>query len=356
MAKIVINRDFYFHNLDLLSKKAGGVQKLMAVIKDNAYGHGLKIMAKLANEFGIKKAAVKNMQEALCVEMLFEETLILADHPSSYPPKENISYAVHSLEFLKKFPKNSNIHLNIDTGMHRNGISMSVIREALEYVKRATLNLKGVFTHFRSADDMSGELFWQQENWRKTKSEVIEVLDDLKMKRPLFHSYNSSALLRSKGGIDDDFARCGIATYGYTHIDKNIATFDLKPVMSLYANRLSTRVLKKGEKVGYGGVYIAKNDKTISTYDIGYGDGFFRYDGLGNLAIANGQKILGRVSMDSLCVEGDEDEICLFDDVDRISRYFNTITYEILTKLMPWIEREVKSQNDKAVYKRVYIV
>ncbi len=341
MAKITIDKENYYHNLKLLSEKAGGVEKLMAVIKDNAYGHGLETMAKLASEFGIKKAAVKNIQEALHVEAFFDEVLILADHPPRKREKESISYAVHSFEALKMFPKNSNIHLNIDTGMHRNGILMSEIKEALEYIKNNSLNLKGVFTHFRSADDLNGELFWQQENWKKAKREAIKKIEDLGLNMPDFHSCNSSALLRSKGGIDDDFARCGIATYGYAHIDKNIGVYDLKPVLSLYANRLSTRALKKGQKVGYGGVFEAQNDMLVSTYDIGYGDGFFRYDGLTDLKIANGQKILGRVSMDSLCLEGKADEVCLFDDASQIAKEFNTITYEILTKLMSWIKREV---------------
>ncbi len=341
MSKITINKQNYYHNLDLLAKKAGGKEKIMVVIKDNAYGHGLDIMAKLASEFGIKKAAVKNTEEALHIEQFFDEVLVLADHPSEHKISKRISFAVHSLEFLKTFPKNSNIHLNIDTGMHRNGILMGEIQEALTCIKENSLNLRGIFTHFRSADDLNGELFWQEENWQEAKKEAKKELKALKLDLPLFHSCNSSALLRNKAGIKDDFARCGIATYGYTHIDKNIATYDLKPVMSLYANRLSTRVLRKGQKVGYGGVHLAQKDKVISTYDIGYGDGFFRYNGLGDLKIANKQEILGRISMDSLCVEGDRDEICLFDDVSELSNYFSTISYEILTKLMPWIKREV---------------
>ncbi|NOX15284.1 MAG: alanine racemase [Epsilonproteobacteria bacterium] len=341
MSKIIISKENYHHNLGLLVKKAGSKDKIMVVIKDNAYGHGLEIMAKLAKDYGIKKAAVKTLQEALLVENLFDEVLILANHPPAEVVDSNISFAVHSLEFLQKFPKNSKIHLNIDTGMHRNGILMSQVQEALEYIEQNSLILKGVFTHFRSADDMNGELFWQQENWKKAKQEAKQKIEELNLNMPAFHSCNSAALLRSKDEIKDDFARCGIATYGYTHIDKNIDTFDLKPVLSLYASRLSSRVLKSQEKVGYGGVYEAKKDMIISTYDIGYGDGFFRYDGLGDLKIANGQKILGRVSMDSLCIKGDKQSICLFNDASELSLYFKTITYEILTKLMPWITREV---------------
>ncbi len=342
MAKIVIKKENYFHNLSLLSEKTGSVDKLMVVIKDNAYGHGLEIIAALAHDFGIKKAAVKTLSEALHVKYFFDEVLILADHPPlRVLTEENISFAVHSLEFLKTFPKNSNIHLNIDTGMHRNGIVMDEIDEALDYISKNSINLKGIFTHFRSADDLNSELFWQQDIWQKIKDTVRREIKNYDIKVPLFHSCNSSALLRSTGLGDDDFARCGIATYGYTHIDKTIGTYDLKPVMALYANRLSSRELKKGQRVGYGGVYECERDMTVSTYDIGYGDGFFRYNGMGDLKTADGQKILGRISMDSMALEGSKDRVLLFSDASNLAKHFNTITYEIITKLMPYIKREV---------------
>ncbi len=342
MALITISKSNYFHNLDLLSKKAGAKEKLMVVIKDNAYGHGLEIMAKLASEYGIKKAAVKSYEEALHVKDFFEEVLILADHPPKNKVEfKNISFAVHSSEFLKKFPKNSNIHLNVDSGMHRNGIMPSELEESLRYIKENGLNLKGVFTHFRSADDLGGELFWQQENFKEIKTETKELIKKLSLDMPLFHSCNSSALLRSNDGIADDFARCGIATYGYTHIEKIIGEYDLKPVLSLYADRLSSRKLKKGQRVGYGGVYECERDMTVSTYDIGYGDGFFRYNGKGDLKIDEGLKILGRVSMDSMALEGTKDRVLLFSDASNLAKHFDTITYEIITKLMPHIKREI---------------
>ncbi|MDX1810246.1 MAG: alanine racemase [Sulfurospirillaceae bacterium] len=341
MSKILINKQNYFHNLGFLAGKAGGKDKLMAVLKDNAYGHDLLIMARLASEFGIKKAAVKNLSEALDIQEYFDEILILADHPPHELHSGNISFAALSYEFLKTFPKGSNIHLAIDTGMHRNGIQMDEIEKAIEFIKENDLNLRGVFTHFRSADELNSEFFWQKENFKASKEKVKHLINELDMPLPNFHCCNSAALLRQEGALEDDFARCGIATYGYTHVDKNIAEYDLKPVMSLISKRLNTRVLKKGQRVGYGGVWEAPIDTLISTYDIGYGDGFFRYDGLGDLKIANGQLILGRVSMDSLCVAGDKDEICLFDDANELAKYFNTITYEIITKLMPWIKKEV---------------
>ena len=80
--------------------------------------------------------------------------------------------------------------------------------------------------------------------------------------------------------------------------------------MSLWAEKLSSRYLNKGDRVGYGGVYELSKDSIVSNYDIGYGDGFFRHDGLSELVL-EGKNILGRISMDSLSLLGDKDKVCL---------------------------------------------
>jgi len=159
MSYIKINQANYKYNIEALRKKAGGKDKLMVVLKDNAYGHDLKTMAQLSSSFGIKKAAVKNIQEAKEIHIFFEETLILADHPPQEKQNDNISYAVHSIEGLKKFPIGSSLHVSIDSGMHRNGIMYDEIEETIELIIRNKHNLKGFFTHFRSADELSCEQY-----------------------------------------------------------------------------------------------------------------------------------------------------------------------------------------------------
>ncbi|WP_024955274.1 alanine racemase [Sulfurospirillum arcachonense] len=346
MAYIQISKANYKHNIDLLCKRVGGKDKLMVVLKDNAYGHGLKVMAELAASFGIKKSAVKNIDEAIQINNLFEETLILADHPPLSKQDDNISFAVHSIEGLKKFPPKSSIHLGTDTGMHRNGIQYEELENAFEIIVKNDLVLKGVFTHHKSADDLNCEVFWQAQNYNKFVQKAKELVEKHNLKMPNFHSCNSAAVLRKQSKFKDDFARCGIATYGYTHVDKSFLTqndqenFGLKPVMSLWAEKLGSRNLKIGDRVGYGGIYEIKSPQIVSTYDIGYGDGFFRYDGLGDLSIDDG-KILGRLSMDSFSLSGDKPKVCLFRDATEIAKYFNTITYEVMTKLSPYIRKEI---------------
>lgn len=340
MPYIKINKNNYKYNIETMQKKAGGKDKLMVVLKDNAYGHDLQIMAKLSASFGIKKAAVKNLQEAKQVNNLFEETLILADLPPQEKQDDNISFAVHSIEGLKKFPKKSSIHVSIDSGMHRNGVMYDELEEAIEIIIKNEHNFKGFFTHFRSADELSSEQYWQEENYKRGVEKVKELVKKHNMKRPNFHSCNSAALIRRNSPIEDDFARCGIATYGYSHLDSVFPKPDLKPVMSLWAQKLSSRNLIKGDRVGYGGLYEVKEPQVVSTYDIGYGDGLFRYDGLGDLHFRDGE-VLGRISMDSFSFKGDREEVCLFEDATNLAEYFNTITYEIITKLVATIRKEI---------------
>jgi len=340
MAFIEISKENYKHNIEFLSNKAGGKDRLMVVLKDNAYGHGLEIMAKLACGFGIKKSAVKTLEEAKKINFLFEEVLILADHPPFELQNESISYAVHSLDGLRKFPKKSCLHVNIDSGMHRNGIREDEIEDAFNIIIENDLNLKGIFTHFRSADEMSSEQYWQSENFNNSKKIAKDLIKKHGLPMPKFHSCNSASLLRRTTPLQDDFARCGISTYGYTHLHENFRKFDLKPVMSLWTEKLSTRSLKKGDRVGYGGMYELEYDSCVSTYDIGYGDGFFRHDGLSELVLED-KSVCGRISMDSLCFLGDEKKLCLFRDAHYLANKFGTITYDITTKLSPSIKKIV---------------
>lgn len=341
MSLITINQQNFAHNIQLVSEKAGGIEKIMAVLKDNAYGHDLKIMAQLSASLGIKRAAVKNLQEAMQISELFDEVLALVDHPPKEEIPHNISIAVHTLDALEKILPKTSIHLSLDTGMHRNGLKQEEYEQALNIVEKNNLVLKGVFTHFRSADEFDSEYFWQEQNYQKAKKEMQDLIQKHHLPKPAYHSCNSAALLRQTKPISDDYARCGIAIYGYIGLPTSFAKYDLKPVMNLWAERLSTRVLKKGQKIGYGGAYEAKEDELISTYDIGYGDGFFRYDGRGEICLDSKETLVGKISMDSLFIKGEKEKVCLFQDASSLADEFHTIVYEIFTKLSPNLKRKV---------------
>lgn len=331
MSFIEINKKNYFHNLEILSAKAGGKEKLSVVLKDNAYGHSLLIMAKLSSEFGIKRAVVRFSDEAMKIEPFFEHIIILSPKKGE-KANPKFSYVINDLNQIPLLSPSCSIHLKVDTGMHRNGIDTSQIQKACKLIK----NLDGVLTHFRSADKLSSELFWQKKIWKDVKKEVLK----LSKKKPLFHSANSASLLRDEKCYDD-FARCGISTYGYHSLPSFFKIPKLKPVLSLWAEKIATKSLNKGDRVGYGGEFEATKKMIISTYDIGYGDGFFRFDGKKELLNSEKKPFLGKVSMDSCSFESDKEKISIFKDASYIANHFNTINYDVLVKLSTSIPRVV---------------
>jgi len=338
LAKIALSRSAFFHNLSLLAQKLGNKERIAVVLKDNAYGHGLIPMAELANAFGIIRAVVRTVEEAEAVAHLFDEILILNPRtPSSVDAR--FTLVVNDLDTLSTLPPHTRVDLKIDTGMHRNGLHAADLKKAFSLLIQQRLQLNGVMTHFRSADILGSELFWQTARWKSVKQEVLRLCGIHALPKPLFHSANSAAVLRLNH-YDDDYARCGIATYGYHEMPKPFGPYDLKPVLKLYAQKITTLSLKKGERIGYGGTFAAPLDMRVSTYDIGYGDGLFRYDGEGECFL-NGHKVLGKISMDSFSAEGDAEEICIIGDAKEIAHAFGTISYDLLVKLNPLIPRVV---------------
>ena len=334
MAYILIDRSNFYHNLDQLAKKAGGANRLAVVLKDNAYGHGLRLMGELSRDYGIKEAVVFSDDEAQNLSDLFEHILVLGGQPK---PSFKLSYAISQIELLHRIDPRVLIELKVDTGMHRNGIEMERLGEALKIIRRRKLNLFGVMTHFRSADELNSEYFWQKKRFDRVKRDVISA----GFKDTRFHSHNSAALLRSKN-FDESIARVGIAIYGYNPLPAAFERLELLPVLSLWARRVSTRGLKAGERIGYGGQYTTKRPMVVSTYDLGYGDGWPRGDAAQPYKIANGRAILGRVSMDFISVEGEQESICVMEDASRAAKHFGTICYEMTTALMPTIPRILK--------------
>lgn len=337
MSYITLNKNNFFHNLDICSKQATDKSKIAIVLKDNAYGHGLIQIATLANEYGITKAVVRTIEEAKKIEKFFKQILILADTTN-----ESLSHTFHitinRLEDMDILAPDTNIHIKIDTGMHRNGIDKEQLRMSINRAFQKKLNICGFFTHHKSADKMGTEYFIQKQTFKEIKSHLCDICEKLNLHKIQLHSCNSAALFRTNN-FTEDFARIGIAAYGYIDRDKEFDSLDLKPVLSLYAHKNSSRKVKKYETVGYGGTHRLQKDSIISNYDIGYADGFHRIpDGM----IYNIDKeceIIGRISMDNMSINSDKEEICVFDDVKNLAQLHKTISYEMLTSLKDYIKR-----------------
>ena len=226
--------------------------------------------------------------------------------------------------------------MKVDTGMHRNGIALGELNEALELIEKSELQLVGVMTHYRSADELGSELFWQQKQFETVKQRVKEAgFTDIRV-----HSHNSAAILRTKH-FNEDLVRVGIGAYGYSELHDAFDEVALRPVLSLHAKKVSSRELKAGERIGYGGDFIATENMIVSTYDLGYGDGWCRGDAQKPYITSEGLPVLGRVSMDFISLASEKDEICVMNDAQVAAKKLGTISYEITTALSTELPKEV---------------
>lgn len=337
MAYITLNKKHFFHNLDIIKSHTKTKDKIALVLKDNAYGHGLLEISSMAKEYGIKKAVVKSYDEAIVIDSFFEYILVLADFPKTYNDK--IRYTINDLDSIKNFPSGTKVELKVDTGIHRNGIPMDKLKDAFFSIKNQGLVLEAIFTHHRSSDELSSEWFWQNENFEKIKAEANYLDEEFEFKPLRFHSSNSASLFRHTN-FDEDMARVGIAAYGCMELPSSFNQTGLKPVLSVYADRNSSRKVKSGQSIGYGATYTVDEDCIVSNYDFGYGDGFLRICS-NNYTNPDGKKLLGRISMDNSSFLADDDELLIFDDASKIAKSAKTISYEVLTSLKSDLKREI---------------
>ena len=339
MAYIELDRSAFFNNLDIIAQHTGSVDKIALVLKDNAYGHGLEPMAAMAAEYGVRRAVVRNSGEAERIAVWFDYILVLAEIPRT--PQEKVCYTVNSFEELARFPKGCRVEIKVDTGMHRNGITLENLEAVVPEAREAGLQVEGFFTHHRSADMLSSEWFWQNAQFAAVRAAARGIAERFGFPAPRFHSCNSAALFR-KGVFDEDMARVGIAAYGCLEMERTLPQPALKPVMALYAEKIATRTLEAGERVGYGGIYGAAEPLAVSTYDVGYADGMLR-TASNNYTTPGGAALLGRISMDNTTFAATEERLLVFDDANSYAAAAGTIGYEVMVGMRPHMRRIIKS-------------
>lgn len=329
MSLITLNKNNFFYNLDLIKSKTKTKEKIALVLKDNAYGHGICEMAKLAKEYGVTKAVVRSNAEAKKIEEFFDYVLVLADIPKV--PSAKIRYTINDMSRVGEYPKDTLVELKVNTAMNRNGVSPDELNAALSSIVTQGLKLEAIFTHHSCADELNANYERQVENFETIKKSAPSNLR--------FHSCNSAALFRAEN-FDEDMARVGIAAYGCLEMPASLCDVAFKPVLSFYADKISQRELQKGDSVGYGATFVAKTNSVVSNYDFGYGDGFLRACS-NSYETPNATKIAGRISMDNSSFLSDEDNLLIFNDAREVAKYAKTISYEVLTSLKENLERKV---------------
>lgn len=364
-------------NIQQLTKLAG--VPIMAVVKADAYGHGLVPVARTALNAGATWLGVALLEEALALRAaeITEPILAWLVPPSSDFARaidHDIDLAVPSLRILgeireasRRLGKRARIHIEIDTGMTRGGFLdewdelIALITNDLTCLPE--IEVVGLFSHFARADEPG-----QAQNARQLKR-FVEMLDDLNrigVVPAISHLSNSAATI-SDASSHFDLVRIGIAMYGLTpdlaHLG-NSQSLGLRPAMTVRAKLHLVKDVSAGMEVGYGALGKTEVDTRLGIVAMGYADGIPRIsEGAGIFVDGKRAPIIGRISMDQFVVDlgknstaqagewviifgpGDAGEYSA-DDWGAASQ---SINYEIVTRIGPRIPR-VYSTTSRSIH------
>lgn len=304
--------------------------RILAVVKADAYGHGMADVARHVVQEGVDYLGVARAYEGVHLRSIGIETPILS---FEIVPREHLVAAIeHRLDVTVsaledaatassqagKIGKRARVHVKIDTGMGRLGIPWeSAVDTIAKIAGMPHLELIGVYSHFATSEE-TDQYFARLQLGRFVK--VLEGLDRQKVPVQLRHMANSGAIL-ALPEAHFDLVRPGLMLYGYTPREQQAIGLGLQPVMSLVSRVALVKKVDAGTSISYGRRYIAHQPTLIATIPIGYGDGYLRF--LTNRAdvLIRGKRyrVAGAVCMDQIMVDlGPEAEVTEGDVVTLI--------------------------------------
>ena len=328
--------------------------RIWAVVKSNAYGHGLVRVARTLKEadgFAVAEIAdAVRLRDAgvhrpiLLLEGFFEarDVATCADYVA-----HTVIHCNEQLTMLERtaVKKPLDVYLKMNTGMNRLGFPPVRFIDAHRRLQsRARASSIGLMTHFADADGPGGVA--------EQLERFLEATASLEGERS---AANSAAMLRYPES-QLDWVRPGIALYGCSPFaDESAAELGLEPVMTLSSRLIAVQELEAGERVGYGGTFEAERDMRIGVVACGYADGYPRHAPQGTPVLVNGRRtaVVGRVSMEMITVDlsripeaGVGTEVTLWGQglsADEVARAAGTVSYELLAAVsprIPVVERE----------------
>ena len=348
---VEINLENIAYNMSSIRKNTPKGVKLLAVVKADAYGHGSVMIAPTLLASGADMLGVASIDEGVDLRQakISCDILVLGAVPVwavESAVKANLIIAIFSKEHLqacrqayKRTGIKPKVHVKLDTGMNRIGVSIDEAVEFINEVKIADyLEFGGIFTHLANAENREKTQI-QIDRWNS----VISKIDTSGL---LLHILNTAGAM-CYYVPNSNMYRAGIGIYGlYPDLpsDGDVKKPDLKPVMSLKARIVNIHKAKDGEGISYGHTFTAHGTRTIATVPLGYADGVPR--GLSNKisGFLNGKEVLqvGNITMDQMMfdITGVEahlgDIITLLDEqhsIDKWAKILGTINYELTCRL-----------------------
>lgn len=350
-SRAIIDCSAFKHNLGVVKLFAPN-SKILAVIKANAYGHGVtNVITALSQADGY---AVANINEAITVRGINKNALIVV--LQGFRNSDDIDllqqYQLHtvihhdyqiSLLESKSTSVNLSCWFKVDTGMGRLGFSSEHTLSALQRLQQCLANDSELvlMTHLANADEVNSSMTTQQ----------INIFNNIASQFKLPQSIANSAGILAWQDSHRDWVRPGIMLYGASPVcDTSNSKISeslkqLKPAMTLQSRIISVQQHRHGDRIGYGGTWTCPEDMTVAVVGIGYGDGYPRHINNDTPVLLNGKlcPIIGRVSMDMLCVDVRNQSLPKIGDivtlwgeglaVEIIAHHTNTIAYELLCQL-----------------------
>ncbi len=360
-----INLDALVHNFKLIRSMTDA--KIFSVVKANAYGHSVPMIAKLLEQNGTDYFAVSNIDEARELRGLdIKKPVLILGYTPPFLAKElyenDIIQAVYSLEYAEKLNRYAaeagvkvTAHVKLDTGMGRIGFDcrgdeLAGLEEANKALTLSNIIYKGIFTHFPVADSYESLDMAYTDTQYNRFIKSVKALEEDGFCFEIKHCCNSAATLLDRDKHMDAI-RPGIILYGLAPSTEIKLDKPFIPVMTFKATVSMVKTVKAEETVSYGRTYKAEKPTRIATVTAGYADGFPRLlSGRGSVLI-RGKKapIVGRICMDQFCADvsgiddvEEGDTVILFGEglpVEELAALSDTINYEIVCGLSKRVPR-----------------
>ena len=354
-ARALIRLGALEHNLDVIRQAAPG-SRVMAVIKANAYGHGMVPVAQHLSH--VDAFAVARVTEAIELREhgVTARIILLAGVMNTIELAtamqhgfEPVVHCAEQLELLDSCRGGAvNVWLKFDTGMNRLGFDPSSAEALIERLRQSPgVDELRLMTHLASADELDEQTTLRQLDAFRP---IIKGFDgDVSIgNTPATLGWPAIANARQEFGFEgDSWIRPGIALFGISPFaDRTGADLGLKPVMQFEARLIATKPLRAGDRVGYKGAYTADCDTTLGIISAGYGDGYSRHFRSGTPVLVNGRKVpvIGNVSMDMIAVDLGENPTDKVGDiatlwgeglpVEEVAPFADAISYELVCGVM----------------------
>ncbi|HGJ1180463.1 TPA: serine racemase VanT catalytic subunit, partial [Streptococcus pneumoniae] len=303
------------HNVKVLKRAMPQKCELMAVVKAEAYGHGLYEIATHLNKIGVKAFAVATIDEGIKLRQygVLGEILILgytaparAKELRKYDLTQTLIDYKYAL-LLDKQGYNVMTHIKVDTGMHRLGFDAKDIEKISAVFSMKHIKVSGIYTHLCAADSIDEKDIFFTNVQIESFYNLLNQLKEKGITIPKIHIQSSYGLLNYPE-LKCDYVRVGVSLYGVLSSpnDRTKLHLDLRPVLSLKSRVILLREIKKGESVGYSRSFVANRDSLIALLPVGYADGYPRNLSCGkSYVLINGHQapVVGKICMDQLAVD-----------------------------------------------------